>query len=269
MEIGHIANEDIILNMSQDSRSRSVSFKWYGQSGYRFQSPTGRVFLVDPWLDCPTNPNPKASWDELGQVDTILLTHGHFDHSANVTEIANRTGAELVTVAELADALIQYLGFPTKNEIIRGRTGSKVSAMAGELEVTFIKAVHGSSIKHPTTGETIETGDPVGFAVQLKGGPKLHFSGDTALFEEMNELAGEKFDVSFICMGGHFTMDPSQAAEAMKRIRPRVAVPNHYGTFDVLTGTPAEFAAEMAKLDLDIPMFNPIIGEEVSLSIPG
>ena len=119
--------------MNQDSAVSSANFIWYGQSGYKFTTPSGKVFLVDPWLDCPSNPHKDEEWDRLGKVDLILLTHGHFDHSANTPEIAKRTGAELVTVTELADALVKYLDFPTSSKIHKGTVGSVVKVLDGEL----------------------------------------------------------------------------------------------------------------------------------------
>jgi L-ascorbate metabolism protein UlaG (beta-lactamase superfamily) len=67
--------------------------------------------------------------------------------------------------------------------------------------------------------------------------------GDTGLFGDMR-LIGEYYkpDLVMIPIGGHFVMDPRDAAYATREmLKPRYAIPFHYGTFPVLRGTPAEY----------------------------
>src|SRR4030088_1153800 len=87
---------------------------WYGQSGFKIVTPGGKTLLVDPWL---TNPVFKKGKDELAALkdaDLIVLSHGHSDHVGNAVEIGKKTGAKLVTNADLSAALTSVLGYPSK-----------------------------------------------------------------------------------------------------------------------------------------------------------
>ncbi len=68
----------------------NTQLKWYGQSAFKLTTPSGKVLLIDPWLENPANPNGKADVAGLDRVDLILVTHGHFDHVGNSAEIAKR-----------------------------------------------------------------------------------------------------------------------------------------------------------------------------------
>lgn len=250
------------------STSPPIKGHWYGQSGIRLVSPNGKVILIDPWFDCPTNPNKATDFERLGPVDLLLLSHGHFDHSADIVRVAKAARCPLVTVAELADALIQYKDFPTDLPIHRGRTGSRITLLDGELTVEFIKAVHESSL-NLDDGTKVKTGDPVGFILEFAGGPTILDSADTDLYPEMNDLAARDIDFAIMCIGGYYTFGPDGAAEAVRRMQPKMVMPQHYASLPVLTGTPAEFEAEMRKLGLTTPMINPQPGDDFVIQLKG
>src|SRR5207253_2913532 len=89
-----------------------------------------------------------------------------------------------------------------------GNTGG-VLKLNDEVTVALTPAVHGSAFQASENGPLLYAGPAVGFVVQIKGGPTLYHTGDTAYFDEMKRI-GERFhpDVMLACIGGHFTMDP-------------------------------------------------------------
>ena len=106
---------------------------------------------------------------------------------------------------------------------------------------------------------TYPGGEPAGFIVEFENGFKLYHMGDTGLFGDMR-LIGEYYkpDVIMIPIGGHFVMDPKDAAYATREmLRPRHAVPIHYGTFPVLRGTPAEYQAALGSTATQVHPINP------------
>ena len=114
---------------------------WYGQAGFKINTNTGKVLLIDPWL---TNPSFAGGEDELARldrVDLIFLTHGHGDHVGNAVEIGKRTGATLVSNFDLNAAMVSVLGYPESqapNET-SGHLGGELSLLGGELKVQFVK----------------------------------------------------------------------------------------------------------------------------------
>jgi L-ascorbate metabolism protein UlaG (beta-lactamase superfamily) len=129
----------------------------------------------------------------------------------------------------------------------------------------MVGADHSAGDLDPS-GASLYLGEPVGFVIDLPGGPRAYFAGDTALFGDMR-LIGEQYkpDVAFLPIGGHFTMDPVAAARATELIAPRIVVPIHYGTFPALAGTPDALRAELARLGLGaIVVVSPEPGETVS-----
>jgi L-ascorbate metabolism protein UlaG (beta-lactamase superfamily) len=87
-------------------------------------------------------------------------------------------------------------------------------------------------------------GEPAGYVLRLEDGRAVYFAGDTCLFGDMR-LIGEMYkpEIAFLPIGDRFTMDPAAAAKACEFLGVRQVVPMHWGTFPLLTGTPADLKA--------------------------
>ena len=193
----------------------------------------GRKILIDPWL---SNPKSPVRPGEVEGVDLILVTHSHFDHVGDTVDIAARTGARVVAVYEVADMIAGDLAKKvgaSKDELFN--SGRVVGANIGgpvlldDLKVAFTHSTHSG------------VGHAAGVVVLGREGAVYH-AGDTGVTMDMR-LVGEIYrpHIALLPIGGHFTMDPVEAAKAAELIRPRVAIPMHYGTFPVLYGKPEEF----------------------------
>jgi len=231
---------------------------WYGHAALRIETPSGGVILVDPWLKPPTNPE-KDSIDKLGRVDYILVTHGHWDHMNDVLEIGKKTGAILVAPYGLQFNLKSVLGYPEDKATLAtgGNVGGTFNLDRAGAKVTMVNAVHGSEFTPPMVKpepgkpSTISAGNPVGYVIQIDNGPVIYCTGDTDVFTDM-KLIGDfyKVDLMFAAIGGHFTMDPVRAAQAVEWVKPAKVVPIHWGTYPILAGTPAQFKAALDKRGL-------------------
>ena len=115
--------------------------------------------------------------------------------------------------------------------------------------------------KNPTTGkdETWPGGEPVGFIIQMENGFRIYHMGDTGLFGDM-KFIGEYYkpDLVLIPIGGHFVMNPQDAAFAVREwLKPRYAIPMHYGTIPQLKGTPKEFTDALGSTSTKVIVMNP------------
>lgn len=229
---------------------------WYGHAAFRIETPSGGVILIDPFLNGPTNPD-KESVAKLERVDYILLTHAHSDHVGQAVEIGKKTGAVLVATFGLQFNMRTVLGYPEPQATLAtgGNVGGTIDLPKAKAKVTLVHAVHGSElttpqIPAPAPGHpsAIAGGNPVGYVLQIEGGPTIYHTGDTEVYEDM-KLISEffKVDLMLSCIGGHFTMDPARAALAVQHVRPRQVVPMHFATFGLLKGTPDQFRDELAK----------------------
>jgi L-ascorbate metabolism protein UlaG (beta-lactamase superfamily) len=231
---------------------------WYGQAAWRIDTPSGGVILIDPWLTVPTNPD-KDSVDKLERVDYILITHGHSDHVGDAVAIAKKTGAILVAPYGLQANLVSVAGYPAKQATAAtgGNVGGTIDLPKAGAKVTIVNAVHGSELVPPVwkAGEgqpaALTSGNPVGYVLQIKGGPTIYHTGDTDIYGDMKLIPEfTRIDVMLACIGGHFTMDPVRAAQAVAWVNPKQVIPMHFGTYPILAGTPAQFRAALAKRKL-------------------
>jgi L-ascorbate metabolism protein UlaG (beta-lactamase superfamily) len=242
---------------------------WFGHAAFKISTPTGKVLLIDPWLTNPVFPRGKEELAALDHADLILLTHGHSDHVGDTVEIGKRTGAKLVANFDLSAAMVSVLGYPEAQagNDTTGHIGGELSLLDGELKVRFAPAWHGSSMQKEENASPVYAGTPTGVIIAPRDGPIIYHTGDTDLFSDMALVSRfNKIDIMLVCMGDHFTMGPARAAEAVKLVKPRMVIPMHYGTFQVLTGTPEGFDRELKKRNAKVELRVMNTGETITLS---
>ena len=243
-----------LLAVTATVAQAATKIHWYGQAAFRIETPSGGVILIDPWLTVPTNPD-KNSIAELGKVDYILITHGHRDHVGDALEIAKKTGAKVLAPYGLAFNLVSMLGFPKDQVMTGGNVGGTIDLPAAGAKVTIVNAIHGSELTAPqlpppAPGQpaALTSGNPVGYVIEIKDGPTIYHTGDTAAYEDMKQIPMfHHIDLMLACIGGYFTMDPAGAALAVQWVKPTHVIPMHFGTFGLLAGTPEQFKAALAK----------------------
>jgi L-ascorbate metabolism protein UlaG (beta-lactamase superfamily) len=229
------------------AQTAKTEVHWLGQATTKITTLTGRIIVIDPFITGnPKTPQDQKDLDKLGKVDAILVTHGHGDHTGDVRELARRTGAKVFGPAGLVATMVD-LGWVTPEQGVRFGKGGVVTPLGPQIKITQVRAEHSSevTVTDPATKKstTYPGGEPAGFIVEMENGFKLYHMGDTGLFGDMRLIADYyKPDLVLIPIGGHFVMDPRDAAYATREmLKPRFAIPIHYGTFPVLRGTPQEY----------------------------
>jgi L-ascorbate metabolism protein UlaG (beta-lactamase superfamily) len=237
--------------MTQKLIGRGVSVTYYGHAAFKLAA-AGKTVLIDPWL---SNPLLHTPVDQVGSVDLILVTHGHGDHVGDTVALAQATGAQVVAIHELSVLLAQQ----GVSKVVGMNKGGTFKADG--LEITMTQAVHSSTLEDQ--GRLVPAGDPVGFVVRFPTGFVAYHAGDTAVFRDM-ELIRDLYrpELAMLPIGSHYVMNPVEAALACRLLRPKWVIPMHYGTFPVLTGTPAEFKEHLkGEPDIRVIVLKP--GETV------
>src|SRR5436190_1211861 len=245
------------------AQTGKAEIQWLGQAATKITTPGGKVIVIDPWLT--TNPKTPAQYknlDALGKVDLILVTHAHGDHLGDAPELAKKHNVPMWAPAGLQNSLVT-LGILPTNLAPRMNKGGVITPLGPDIKITMTRAEHSSEMvwKNPATGkdETHVGGEAVGFIVQLENGFKVYHMGDTGLFGDMR-LIGEYYkpDLLLIPIGGHFVMSPQDAAVATRDfIKPKVAIPIHYGTIPQLKGTPEEYIQALGPTSVKVHVMQP------------
>jgi L-ascorbate metabolism protein UlaG (beta-lactamase superfamily) len=185
--------------------------------------------LIDPFL----TGNPKAAI--AGQdvaATTILLTHGHADHIGDTVSIAQRTEAPVVAIVELA------------GEIGADGVDVRDPNLGGTVKfdwgwVKLVPAWHTST----TPKGTVTT--PAGLLINFNDTVVYHL-GDTCLFSDL-QLVGKRTPIDFalMCIGGHYTMDRSDAVEAAGLVGAKTVIPCHYNTFPAIETDAQAFKSDV------------------------
>lgn len=247
------------------AQSAAVTVQWLGQSAMKITSPGGKVIVIDPWLTSnPKTPAEFKKLEALGKVDVILLTHAHFDHMADAPALSAINKAPVYAPAGLADSLTT-LGVMPVEMAPRFNKGGVVFPLGPEAGIKIIAthAEHSSEFrwKNPDTGkdEMRQGGEPMGYIVELENGFRIYHMGDTGIFGDM-KLIGELYkpDLILIPIGSHFVMPPADAAYATREmLKPKFAIPMHYGTNALLRGTPKEYTDALGQSATKVLVLEP------------
>jgi L-ascorbate metabolism protein UlaG (beta-lactamase superfamily) len=208
-----------------------------GHGGVLYRSPGDKWLWVDRWTGAPTYAD---AYRQAEQVDVIAPTHGHFDHvgddAIDVVELA-RAGGTVVCSHEmslfLAEKGIEAVGMN------RGGT-----FQAAGIDLTMVHAEHSGAVTLTGGGPTTREVGCWGWVIRFEDGTVVYHTGDTALFGDMAHVKDRWAPtIAVLPIGGHYTMDPHDAALAVELIGAETVIPVHYATFPILAGTPAELAS--------------------------
>ena len=211
-----------------------ATLTWHGHSCFELETSAGKI-LIDPFLS--GNPKADVGPEEIEGVDAIVVSHGHGDHWGDTVAIAKRTGAVVVAAYELAQLAMD-----------QGCNAHPLACGGGHRfdfgHVKLVPAAHGTLTEADPRYSTM----PCGIVITAEE-KTLYHAGDTALTADMR-LLGElyRFDCACLPIGDNFTMGPRDALIAAQWLTPRVVVPMHYDTFDLIAQDAAAWKREVDKL---------------------
>jgi L-ascorbate metabolism protein UlaG (beta-lactamase superfamily) len=206
------------------------AIEWLGHSGFRIVAG-GATIYIDPYRVA----NGRKA-------DAILITHGHYDHfSPQDVERLSHEGTWLVAPAAVAERVSGQVVSIAPGEAIESETLRGVEIRAVPAYNTSKRDPSGN-LFHPR-----EAGW-VGYDLNVRG-ERLYHSGDTDVIPEMDQVMG--VDVALLPVSGVYVMTAQEAAEAARRIDPKVAVPMHWGE-NVGTYEDARTFAERAPVEVEI-----------------
>jgi L-ascorbate metabolism protein UlaG (beta-lactamase superfamily) len=253
----------VAFGTAANAQGGKTEVLWLGQAAFKITTPKGKVIVIDPFLTKnPKTPDQYKDLKALGHVDLILVTHGHFDHTADLPALAKLTGAKVALNADMGTTY-DTLGMVDGKQMVRFNKSGPIQPLGPGITVTMVHAEHSSEVVY-TDPETKKRsvhpgGEPAGYIIKLENGFTIYHAGDTGVFGDM-KFIGEYYkpDLALLPIGGHFTMDPVHAAYATRvLLKPKHVVPMHYGTFPPLKGTPEEYAKALGKTSTKVHPMKP------------
>ena len=199
---------------------------WLGHGSFRIEIED-QVLLIDPWLT--GNPVlPEDRHDEAISGGThLILTHTHFDHVADMLDLARKLNIPAVGQYDLMGHWAEHESIQT----VGFNKGGTVKL--GNVALSMVPASHSSTF--PSANGPVGSGSEVGYMIKGEG-KTIYISGDTDIMADMDWM-GDYYrpDIGILSAGGHFTMDMKGAAYAAKRyFNFETVIPCHYGTFPIL-----------------------------------
>ncbi len=226
----------------------TFKFTWFGHAALGLETG-GYHILVDPYF---TGNSAASIGPEKVLADFILVTHGHNDHIGDTVDIARRTGALVISNAEICDWL-SGKGVRTHAQHI----GGGFYHPFGYLKLT--QAVHGSALPDGTNG-----GNPAGLLLTTNDNLKIYMAGDTGLFGDMHLIGEEGIDLAALPIGDNYTMGPDDALRAVKMIQPKHVVPIHFNTSAVIKQDAEKWVERVSReTTTKVHLLKP--GESISL----
>ncbi len=204
---------------------------WLGHGSWSIKS-AGHAILIDPFLD----DSPVAPM-KSGEVnaDYILVSHGHYDHVADVEKISRRTAATIVSNFEISE----WFAAKGLEKVHAMNVGGGFNFPFGRVKMTI--AHHTSMLPDGANG-----GNPAGFVVSFPEG-NVYFACDTGVFYDMKLIGSCGLALASLPIGDNFTMGPDDALEAVKLLQPKRVVPVHNKTWPLIDQDAQAWAQRVRK----------------------
>jgi L-ascorbate metabolism protein UlaG (beta-lactamase superfamily) len=220
---------------------KGIKLTWLGHATFRVETPGGKTIIIDPWV--MGNPKCPQADKKVVKVDVLLCTHGHGDHIGDAVEIAKKHKPVVVGIPELC----HWLGSKGVGHLAEMNKGG--TQTVGDFKVTMVHADHSCGINDGD--QMVYGGEACGYVIEFSNGVKIYHAGDTNVFGDMRvirELYGP--EIVMLPIGDHYTMSPREAAYACGLLEPKTVIPMHFGTFPVLTGTPAQLQKLVPEIEV-------------------
>jgi L-ascorbate metabolism protein UlaG (beta-lactamase superfamily) len=220
---------------------KGIKLTWLGHATFRVKTPEGKIIIIDPWV--MGNPICPPADKKVEKVDVLLCTHGHGDHIGDAVEIAKKHKPVVVGIPELC----RWLGTKGVAQLAEMNKGGTQSV--GGIKVTMVHADHSCGISDGD--QMVYGGEACGFVIEFSSGVIIYHAGDTNVFGDM-QIIRELYapEIVMLPIGDHYTMSPREAAYACRLLKPKTVIPMHFGTFPVLTGTPAQLQKLVPELEV-------------------
>ena len=189
----------------------NIELKWLGHAGFLIKS--SKIIYIDPY-------NIKENSEKA---DIVLITHSHYDHCsfADINRIV-KNETRIIATADCRNKITR-LNVPIKIDVIEPNH----SLDLGDIKISTLPAYNIDKSFHPK-----EEGW-VGYLIEIDN-VIIYHSGDTDIIPEMQNLTeyrqSIKEIIALLPVGGKFTMSADEAFNATKIIKPKLAIPMHYGT---------------------------------------
>lgn len=185
-----------------------VKITWLGHDSFRISN--GKTLYIDPY-------KIKAQ----GKGDILLISHEHFDHLSldDIKKVVS-SNTSIVAASQCADQLKRVAA----KEVKIVRAGDKVNVQGIEVEAV---AAYNTNKINPDTRKPFhpKEDNKIGFIVTIND-VRIYHAGDTDAIQEMKNI---QTDIALLPVSGTYVMTAEEAAEAVKMIKPKIAIPMHFG----------------------------------------
>jgi len=220
-EVGAETTQTIEKEETGKETSMGITIQWLGHASFKI-CHEDTVIYIDPW---------KLK-ESPGDATLVFVSHSHHDHYSP-EDIAKVSGQNTKLIASADVVAKEKAGEAIMPGLMIELEGIRVRGLAAyNLDKAF----------HPKANNW------VGFIIEI-GSKRIYYAGDTDLTEEMKAL--KDIDIALLPVGGTYTMNAEEAAEATRHIKPKQAIPYHWGDI-VGSRSDAEQFAELADCEVKI-----------------